>query len=57
MKYGLVVFKGNIVIDDDLHKERCSKILTYMNECSILLSHNLWFKIVEIKMEQGLCST
>jgi len=51
MKYGLVVFRKCIVIDDDFHGERCNQILTQMSGCNILLSHNLWFKVVEIKMK------
>jgi hypothetical protein len=38
MKYGLVVFKKGIVIDDDFHGERCNQILTQMNGCNIFLA-------------------
>jgi hypothetical protein len=53
VKYGLGVFKESIVIDDDFHEERCNQLLTQMNGCSVLFSHNMWFKVEEIK-EQGL---
>jgi hypothetical protein len=51
MKYGLGVFKEMIVIDDNLHGEKCSQLLTQLSGCSIFLSCNLWFKVEEIKME------
>ncbi len=54
MKYGLVVFRKGIITDNDFHGKRCSRIFTQMNGCSILLNNNLWFKVTEIKMEQGL---
>jgi hypothetical protein len=54
MKYGLGVFREGRIIDDDLHTKRCSQLLTQMNGCNILLSHSLWFRIEEIKMEQGI---
>jgi len=54
MKYGLGVFREGRIIDDDLHIERCSQLLTQMNGCNILLSCSLWFRIEEIKMEQGI---
>jgi hypothetical protein len=43
-KYELGAFIKGIVIDDDFHGERCS----------ILLNYNMWFRVKEIKMEQGL---
>jgi hypothetical protein len=54
MKYGLGVFREGIVIDDNFHKEKCSQLLTQVSGCNILFSRNLWFKVKEIKMEQGL---
>jgi len=48
------VFKESIVLDDDLHKERCNQLFIQMNRCIILFDHNLWFKVVEIKTEQGI---
>jgi len=43
-KYELGAFRKGIVIDDDFHGERCN----------ILLNYNMWFRVKEIKMEQGL---
>jgi hypothetical protein len=54
VKYGLGVFKEGIVINNDLHKKRYNQLLIQMKGCSIFLSHNLWFKVIEIKTEQGL---
>jgi hypothetical protein len=53
VKCGLGIFKEGTIIDDDLHKERCSQLLTQMSGCNILLSCNLWFKVEEIKTKQG----
>ncbi len=55
--YGLGVFKEGTIIDDDFHEERCSQLLIWMSGCSILLSHNLRFKIIEIKTEQDFYTT
>ncbi len=41
--------------DDDLHGERCSKLLIQMSGCSILLSHNLWFRVIKKGMD--FCGT
>jgi hypothetical protein len=48
---GLGVFKKTIDTNDNLHIERCSQLLTQMNGFSILLSCNLWFRVIEIKMK------
>jgi len=53
MKYGLGVFKEGTIIDDDLPKKRCSQLFTQMSGCNILLNYNLWFRVIELKMEQG----
>jgi hypothetical protein len=37
MKYGLVVFKKGMVIDDDIQIEKCSQIRTQMNGWSVFL--------------------
>jgi hypothetical protein len=52
VKYGLVVFKEGTIINENFHEERCSQIFIQMNGYNILLSHNLWFRVKEIKMEQ-----
>ncbi len=49
MKYGLVVFGKNTIIDDDLHEKICNQIITQMSGCNILFNHNLWFRIARIK--------
>jgi hypothetical protein len=54
MKYGMGLFRKGTLIDDDLHIEICSRLFTQMRGCSILLSHNLWFKVAVMKMEHGL---
>jgi hypothetical protein len=54
MKYGLKVFKKNIIINDDLHQERCNRLLTQISVCSILLSCNLWFKVTKVKTKREL---
>jgi len=54
VKYGLGVFKEGIVIHDDLHEKKCNWLLTQKRGCDILISRNLWLKVEEIKMEQGL---
>jgi hypothetical protein len=54
MKYGLVVFRKGTITDDDFHGKRCNRILTEISGCNIFLNHNMWFKVVEIKMKQGL---
>ncbi len=51
MKYGLEVFKEGIVIDD-IHREKCTQLLTQMSECNIFFNRNLWFKVEEINIEQ-----
>jgi hypothetical protein len=50
MKYGLEVFKEGIVIDD-IHREKCTQLLTQMSECNIFFNRNLWFKVEEINIE------
>jgi len=54
VKYGLVVFREGTIIDDNFHEKKCSQMLTQMNGCNIFFSRNLWFRVEEIKMEQGL---
>jgi predicted amidohydrolase len=49
MKYGVGVFKESIVIDEDLHIEKCTQLLTQMSGCNILFNLNLWFKVEKIK--------
>jgi hypothetical protein len=49
--YGLGVLREGMVPDVDLHGERCSLLFIWMNACNIFFNNNLWFKIVEIKME------
>jgi hypothetical protein len=51
VKYGIGVFRKGIVTNDNLHEERFNQLLTQMNGCNILLCHNLWFRVEEIKME------
>ncbi len=34
--------------------KRCNWILTQMNGCSVLLSRNMWFRVLEIKTKQRL---
>jgi len=34
--------------------EKWSRLFTQMNGCYILFSHNLWFKVEEVKTQQGL---
>jgi hypothetical protein len=51
MKYGLVVFREGIITYDNLHIERCSRIFTQMSGCSVFFSRNMWFEVVEIKIE------
>jgi len=45
VKYGLGVFREGPITNNNLHKERCSQLLTQMNGCSILFSCNLWFRV------------
>ncbi len=47
-------FRKGIILDDDLHGERCNLLLVWMNECNILLNCNIWFRVVEIKTAQVL---
>jgi len=54
MKYGHVVFREDIVINDDVHGKRYYQIFTQMSGCNIFFNRNLWFRVAEIKMEQGL---
>ncbi len=54
MKYGMGVFKEGIIIDDDLHIDRSSQLLTQMRGCSIFLNHNMWFRVEKIKTEEEL---
>jgi hypothetical protein len=49
MKYGLGVFRKGIVTND-IHGK---KYITQMSGYNILLSHNMWFKVKEIKTKQG----
>jgi hypothetical protein len=35
MKYGLMVFREGTIIDDDIHRKRCSQIITQMSGCNI----------------------
>jgi hypothetical protein len=49
--YGLVVFRERTIIDDNLHEERRSQIITQMNGCNIIPNYNLWFRVEEIKTE------
>jgi len=51
---GLGVFKKSIVINNDLHQERCNQLLIQISVCSILLSCNLWFKVIKVKRKQEL---
>jgi hypothetical protein len=52
--YRLGVFKVGIVPDDNLHGMKCKQLFIRMSRCNILLNRNLWFRVVDIKMEQGL---
>jgi hypothetical protein len=54
MMYGLGVFREGIILDEYIHGEICSQLFIQMNGCNILFSHNLWFKVIEIKTKQGL---
>jgi hypothetical protein len=51
MKYGLGVFREGMITYNNLHREKYNRILIQMNGCNIFFSHNLWFKVEEIKME------
>jgi hypothetical protein len=51
VKYGLGVFREGTIIDDNLHIEKCSWLLTRMNGCNIFFNRNLWIRIIEIKTE------
>jgi hypothetical protein len=53
VKYGLGVLKEGIIIDKNLHKEICNELFTQMNGCNTFFSHNLWFRVEEIKTEHG----
>ncbi len=57
MKYGMGVFGEGTIIDDDLHRKRCNQLLAQMRGCSVCFSHNMWFKIEEIKTKHGLWNT
>jgi hypothetical protein len=48
-----VVLKEGTITNNNHNEERCSWLLTQMSGCSILLSCNMWFRVKEIKMEQG----
>jgi hypothetical protein len=52
--YGLGVFRKGTIPNDDLQIKRCSRLFILMNGCNILLNCNMWFRVVEIKIEQGL---
>jgi len=54
VKYGLGVFRKCIVTNDDLHGGRCDWLFIQMRGCCILLNHNMWFWVVEIKTKHGL---
>jgi len=54
VKYGEGVFRKGTITNNDLYENRRSQILTQINGCNILLSHNLWFIVKEIKTEHGL---
>jgi hypothetical protein len=54
VKYGLGVFKKGIVINNNLHEEKCNRLFIQMSGSSILFNHNLWFKAVEIKIKYEL---
>jgi hypothetical protein len=54
MKHELGVFIKSTIIDNDLHRKKCNRLLTQMNECSILLSYNLCFKVIEFLKKQRL---
>jgi hypothetical protein len=45
--------KGTVP-DNDLHRKKCNRLFIWMSGCNILLNHNLWFRVVKIKREQGL---
>ncbi len=53
-KYGLGVLREGTITNDDLHEKKWNQLFIRMSGCSILLSHNLWFKVIKIKMKQGL---
>jgi hypothetical protein len=48
------VFKEGTIAYDNPHRKRCSQTLTQMSGCNMLLSRNMWFRVVGIKMKQGL---
>jgi hypothetical protein len=51
VKCGLGVFKEGTITGDNLHGEKCNRLLTQMSGCNIFLSCNLCFRIKEIKTE------
>ncbi len=53
MKYGLKVFREGTVTHNDLHGERCNRLLTQMSGCNILLNHNLWLRIKKNQFGTG----
>jgi hypothetical protein len=48
------VFKEETITKDNIHEERCSRLLIQLSGCNMLLNYNLWFKGVEIKTKEGL---
>jgi hypothetical protein len=51
------VFKKGIVIDDNIHEEKWSRLFTQMCACNILLNYNLWFKVEEFKHSKDFYNT
>jgi hypothetical protein len=39
------VFKKGMILDDDLHGERCNRLFIRMNKCNKFFNYNLWFKV------------
>jgi hypothetical protein len=54
MKYGLEVFIEGTITNNNLHGEKYNQIFTQTSGYNILFSHNMWLRVEEIKMEQGL---
>jgi len=54
MKYGLRVFKKNIVIDNDLHGKRCSWLLTQIKGSTCFLAIIYGSESLKIKTKEGL---